>query len=59
MEMSFTPGTVIRLVSSPDWGLGRVQSCTGNRLTANFEHEGKVILDTRHATIEIVRSADR
>lgn len=55
MEMSFTPGTVIRLEDAPDWGLGFVQSCIGHRLTANFEHHGKVTIDTRVVAIEVVR----
>lgn len=57
MELSFTPGTTIRLKNAPEWGIGRVQSCIGHRLTANFEHEGKVTIDTRHVEIEIVSYA--
>ena len=58
MQLSFTPGTIIRLAGAPDWGLGQVQSCIGHRLTANFEHQGKVTLDTRHVAIEIVRAVE-
>lgn len=57
MEMSFTPGTIIRLENTPDWGLGFVQSCIGHRLTANFEHNGKVTIDIRHVAIQIVQTA--
>ena len=54
MELAFVPGTIIRLPAEPDWGRGQVQSCIGHRLTANFEHRGKVLLDLRHVTVEIV-----
>jgi Protein of unknown function (DUF3553) len=39
------------LVRHPDqaeWGLGQVQSVVGTRVTVNFEHAGKVVVDSRH-----------
>lgn len=41
------PGALVRNPASPDWGLGQVQSKIDTRLTVNFEHEGKVVLDSR------------
>lgn len=29
----------------PDWGLGQVQSNIGGRITVNFEHAGKVVIN--------------
>lgn len=37
----------------PDWGLGQVQSSIGHRITVNFEHAGKVVIDGRQ--IELLR----
>ncbi|MBI07143.1 MAG: DUF3553 domain-containing protein [Rhodospirillaceae bacterium] len=37
----FAPGDWVRHPTRPEWGLGRVQSALGNRLTATFEHAGK------------------
>ena len=54
MELTLTPGTRIRLPAEPDWGTGQVQSCIGHRLTANFEHRGKVSLDLRHVAVEVI-----
>lgn len=34
-----------------DWGLGQVQSNIGNRITVNFEHAGKVVIDGRHVDL--------
>ncbi|MEZ5823422.1 MAG: DUF3553 domain-containing protein [Geminicoccaceae bacterium] len=57
MEFELVPGTLIRMPASPEWGEGQVQSRIGHRLTANFEHRGKVTIDLRHVTVEIVRPA--
>lgn len=35
----------VRHPQQPDWGLGQVQSRVGNRITVNFEHQGKVTID--------------
>ncbi|MBJ7250338.1 MAG: DUF3553 domain-containing protein [Acetobacteraceae bacterium] len=29
------------------WGLGQVQSVVGERVTVNFEHAGKVLINAR------------
>lgn len=37
----FTPGTLVKCPSQPNWGIGQVQSCIGNKATINFENSGK------------------
>jgi transcription elongation factor GreA-like protein len=39
-----TPGAFVRHPDRPDWGLGQVQSVTGQRVTVNFEGAGKVLI---------------
>ena len=39
------PGMAVRHPDRPDWGLGQVQSVIGTRITVNFEHAGKVVID--------------
>jgi hypothetical protein len=41
------PGMIVRHNGQPDWGLGQVQSRVGDRITVNFEHQGKVVIDGR------------
>lgn len=41
------PGMLVRHPGQPEWGLGQVQSRVGHRITVNFEHAGKVVLDGR------------
>jgi hypothetical protein len=39
------PGDFVRNPRQADWGLGQVQSIVANRITVNFEHAGKLLID--------------
>jgi hypothetical protein len=54
MSFFLMPGTWVLLPSSPDWGLGQVQSAVGHRVTVNFEHAGKVLVNTAKATLQVL-----
>ncbi|VDC30063.1 hypothetical protein XINFAN_02423 [Pseudogemmobacter humi] len=41
----------VRCPGRPDWGLGQVQSNIGGRVTVNFEHAGKQVIDSRYVTL--------
>ena len=45
MNDFLTPGDLVRHPAEPDWGLGQVQSAIGGKITVNFEHRGKVVID--------------
>jgi hypothetical protein len=45
MNSLLEPGTLVRNPDRPDWGLGQVQSNVGGKVTVNFEHEGKLVLE--------------
>ena len=47
------PGQIVRHPGQPDWGLGQVQSNIGGRITVNFEHAGKVVIDGAQVTLMI------
>ncbi len=38
---------LVRHPGQEDWGLGQVQSVVGSRVTVNFEHAGKVVIDSK------------
>lgn len=38
----------------PDWGIGQVQSVIGARVTVNFEHRGKVLVNAAVIDLEIL-----
>ncbi len=45
MNEFLEPGSLVRHPDQPDWGLGQVQSVIGQKVTVNFEHAGKVVID--------------
>jgi hypothetical protein len=51
------PGQWVRHSGRPDWGLGQVQSAIGARVTVNFEHAGKVLVNTDVVALEVVDPA--
>ncbi|KAB2884175.1 MAG: DUF3553 domain-containing protein [Albidovulum sp.] len=48
------PGMLVRHPDCPDWGLGQVQSRIGRRITVNFEHAGKVVIDGERVALRLV-----
>ncbi|WP_188965589.1 DUF3553 domain-containing protein [Neoroseomonas lacus] len=49
----------VRLPSRPDWGSGQVQSVAGSRITVNFEHAGKVLINAAVVDLEILEDDRR
>lgn len=58
MSLLLEPGHIVRNKDRPDWGLGQVQSVTGNRATINFEHLGKIVADSSTVPLEVVDEDD-
>lgn len=54
MNAQLEPGMIVRHPQQPDWGLGQVQSNIGNRVTVNFEQQGKVVIDGTRIRLEPV-----
>ena len=51
MNALLEPGMFVRHPEQPDWGLGQVQSNVGGRVTVNFEHAGKVVIDSKRVVL--------
>lgn len=51
MNALLEPGMLVRHPTQPDWGLGQVQSNIGGRITVNFEHAGKVVIEGRYVDL--------
>ncbi|HMS96692.1 MAG TPA: DUF3553 domain-containing protein [Tabrizicola sp.] len=45
------PGMLVTHPEREDWGIGQVQSVVGDRVTVNFEHAGKVLVNSRQVTL--------
>jgi hypothetical protein len=52
MSNQFEPGNYVILLGRKDWGLGQVQCVVGTRVTVNFEHAGKRLIDIAHAELK-------
>ncbi len=48
------PGQRVVLPDQPDWGVGQVQSVVGDRVTVNFEHRGKVLVNVGVVRLEVL-----
>ncbi|GEO41399.1 hypothetical protein SAE02_55470 [Skermanella aerolata] len=48
------PGAIVRHPGQPDWGFGQVQSAIGTRVTVNFEHAGKVVINAAVISLSVV-----
>ena len=57
MVNNLAPGMLVRNPLEPEWGLGQVQSAIGNRITVNFEHAGKRLINSDNVALEIVAEA--
>jgi len=54
LSASLTPGALVRHPDRPEWGLGQVQSAIGSRITVNFEHAGKLLINADLVSLEEV-----
>ncbi len=52
----FLPGGFVRHPGQPDWGLGQIQSVIGDRITVNFEHAGKRLINGAIITLDVIQS---
>jgi uncharacterized protein DUF3553 len=47
------PGQWVLHPTRPEWGPGQVQSVIGDRVTVNFENQGKVLINAALVELEI------
>ncbi|WP_240758936.1 DUF3553 domain-containing protein [Lichenicoccus roseus] len=50
---SIEPGQWVMHPEHRDWGMGQVQSAVGTRVTVNFEHRGKVLINAALVDLQI------
>lgn len=59
MNVFLEPGALVRHPDQADWGIGQVQSVIGDRITVNFEHTGKVVIDGSRIVLTMVEHGHR
>tara|TARA_B100000900_G_C20504986_1_gene685444 strand:- start:600 stop:779 length:180 start_codon:yes stop_codon:yes gene_type:complete len=52
MLIDFEPGDYVTNPANKEWGVGQVQSIIGNKVTVNFEHSGKKVINTENINLE-------
>ena len=48
----FTPGDYVINPLQKDWGIGQVQSIIKNKVTVNFQNQGKQVINGEIVTLE-------
>ena len=59
MFSELVPGMLVRHPERQDWGIGQVQSVDGNRVTVNFEHAGKRLINTAVVALSAIERDPR
>ena len=58
MAEDLSPGMLVHHPNEPDWGIGQVQSVIGERITVNFQHRGKVLINANMVALIPVEQSD-
>ncbi len=56
MLIDFEPGDYVRNPANKDWGVGQVQSIIGNKVTVNFQNNGKKVINIENVNLEKVEN---
>ncbi|VAV89907.1 hypothetical protein MNBD_ALPHA07-611 [hydrothermal vent metagenome] len=51
---ALAPGDIVRHPNQPDWGCGQVQSNSAGKITVNFPHAGKVVIESARIALILV-----
>ena len=54
MSAFLEPGMRVAHPQEPEWGVGQVQSCVSGKVTVNFPHAGKVVIDATRVELRPV-----
>ena len=55
----FTPGDYIINPLQKDWGIGQVQSIIKNKVTVNFQNQGKQVINGEIITLEKIKNEQK
>ena len=59
MLIDFEPGDYVTNPANKEWGVGQVQSIIGNKVTVNFEHSGKKVINAENINLEKVNDGNQ
>ena len=56
MILDFEPGDRVVNPLRRDWGIGQVQSIAKEKVTVNFEHKGKIVINANNIDLEKINN---
>ena len=52
MFLDYEPGDFVINPKNRSWGIGQIQSVIKNKVTANFENVGKMVINSKEIILE-------
>ena len=59
IDFDFTPGDFVINPKQKDWGIGQVQSIIKNKVTVNFQNQGKQVINGEVVILEKFRNEQK
>jgi len=59
MHFDFEPGDYVVNPSQKDWGIGQVQSIIKNKITVNFQNQGKQVINSNIVFLEKISKNEK
>ena len=56
MILDFDPGDKVINPLNKDWGMGQVQSIINGKVTVNFQHVGKKVININNISLEKINN---
>ena len=56
MQFDLEPGDFVINPNHKDWGIGQIQSIIKNKITVNFQNNGKQVLNTDYVNLEKIKN---
>ena len=59
IHFDFTPGDYVVNPQQKDWGIGQVQSIIKNKITVNFQNQGKQVINGEIIALEKIKNEQK
>jgi hypothetical protein len=59
IHFDFNPGDYVINPLQKDWGIGQVQSIIKNKITVNFQNQGKQVINGEIITLEKIKNEQK
>ena len=59
IHFDFTPGDYVINPLRKDWGIGQVQSIIKNKVTVNFQNQGKQVINGEIIILEKIKNEQK